>query len=320
MVLQVSGVRDESGAIHAGLITVHPTGDPVSLKGTLGQLDLQQQTFMIGDQLIDYAQVQPVPDMSTMEDLPVSVTGTMVQTTLVAQSISRFETEIYDSLDEFGIDGFLQGPTGLNRWRLGPYRVELDPATLFEGVLAEDLTEGVRVQLQGELRNRVLYVDRARSANRVWLESRIASLDDGEGTIVLDGMAGLTIHTNDLTRFRGDAGQFSDLQTDDHVRVYAQPLDDQSAIAGFIFETVAQPLEDRFRIRGPVTGVSDPRFDILGIEIDTTANMGIAFYDPDGRSVTQSEFINALGTGSNVQAKGLWVSGFVVFEEMEIMR
>lgn len=320
MVLQVSGVADESGAIHAGRIAVRPADSQVSLKGTLRHLDLHQKTFRINDQLIDYSQVQPPPDAQTLDHLPVSVTGTLGQTMLIAQSVSRFDTESFHSLDAFGIDGFLRGPIGPDRWRLGPYQVDISTATMFEGLLSEDLTEGLRVQLQGELRNRVLYVNRTRSTMRAWLESRIASVNEDQGTIALDGMAGLTIRTNSLTRIRGDAGQFSDLQTDDHIRVYAHPLDDQAASARFIFETVAAPLEDRFRIKGPVTAVSDPLFEILGVVIDTTANLGIAFIGINGQTVTQSDFIASLSTESTVHVKGQWIDDFIVYEEMAIVR
>ena len=250
MVLRVSGLVDESGAIHAGLITVQPGTGQASLKGTLQQLDLQQQTFMINDQLVDYSQIQPPPDMLSLEDQPVSVKGALDDTTLMAQSITRFDTETFDSLNEFGIDGFLQGPISPNRWQLGSYHVEVDPSSMFEGLLSEDLTEGIRVQLRGQLRNRILYVHRTRATTRVWLESSIAKVDNDLETIVVEGMETITIQTNQLTRIRGEASQFSDFEPGDHVRIYAHPLDDQSVIARFIFETAAAPLEDRFRFRG----------------------------------------------------------------------
>ena len=320
MVLRVSGVVDGSGAIHAGLIAVQPADSQISLKGTLQHLDLQEQTFMINDQLVDYSQSQPAPDVSALEDQSVSVKGELDNTTLMAQSVSRFDTETFESLNEFSIDGFLQGPIAFNRWQLRPYQVELDPAALFEGVLAEDLTEGIRVQLHGRLRNRILLVNRARATARVWLESTIASVDVDQETIVLEGMNALTIPTNRLTRIRGFASQFSDFQTGDHVRIYAQALDDQSAIASFIFETSAAPLEDRFRIQGPVTHVADPLFEILGVEIDSSANAGIAFFNIEDQPITQNEFIDALSTESTVQAKGQWISGIIVYEEMAIVR
>ncbi len=319
IVLRVSGVVDESGAIHAGLITVQTAGSQVSLKGSLQHLDLQSQTFMINDQLVDYSQEQPAPDVLSLEGQSVSVKGELDNTTLLAQSVSRFDTERFESLDEFSIDGFLQGPIGLNRWQLGPYQVELDPATLFEGVLSEDLTEGIRVQLHGRLRNRILLVDRTRATTRVWLESNIASVDADQETIILEGMSALTILTNRLSRIRGYANQFSDFQPGDHVRIYAQALDEHSAIASFIFETSAAPLEDHFRIQGPVTQVADPLFEILGVEIDSSANAGISFFNIEDQPITQNEFINALSTESTVQAKGQWISGIIVYEEMAIV-
>ena len=73
LVLRVGGVVDEADAIHAVLITVQPEGSQLSLKDTLQHLDLQEQTFTINDQLVDYSQCQPAPDVSSLEEQSVPV-------------------------------------------------------------------------------------------------------------------------------------------------------------------------------------------------------------------------------------------------------
>ncbi len=323
MVLQVSGTLDALGDIHAGhvaLLAGNTAPDLVVLvKGRIQNLDTNTKHFQINDLLVDYSRVQNAAEL-VAEDHSVAVEGALNGEILLADSLRRFATDLFDSAEEFSMDGFITASLGVGLWRMGPYRIRIDAATWFEGIDPEELETGVRVVVQGRLRERLLDVRRVKAASRVRLESNVAAVDTANRTLILAGIDGLSIHLNPLTLIRGGALTLTGISPGDHVRVSAQHRQDGSVLAVDIFKNLTNAQDARYLLQGPVTGTADQQFELMGIGIDPYADGGIVFYDTDSVALTGEEFLSSLSIGSLARVTGRWEDGQLIYEIMAVIR
>ncbi|MBI5895120.1 MAG: hypothetical protein HZB24_03600 [Desulfobacterales bacterium] len=323
MVLQVSGTLDALGAIHAGYIALAAesmTPDrTVAVKGLIQNLNSAEDRFQINDLIVDYSQVQDAAELLT-EDGSIAVQGTLNDNVLIATALRRFETELFDSVENFSVDGFITADAGGGQWRMGPYRIRIDAATGFEGMDPEDLTTGVRIVVQGRLQARLLEAHRVKVTSRVRMESNVAAVDVDNRTVTLDGMAGIFIRLNILTHIHGGALTLAGIAPGDHVRVFGQYREDGSVVAVDLFENLTDAQDARFILQGPVTEVAAPAFYLMGTEILTDANEDIDFYYVDSASLTADEYLSALAVGSLTRVTGRWENTQLLYETMAIIR
>jgi hypothetical protein len=322
-VLQVSGTLDAQGAIHAGhvaLLADAMTADrTVTVKGRVQELDLDADRFQINGLVVDCSQVTDAAELLT-EDGAIAVEGTLSGDILVAAFLQPFEIDLFDSVENFSIDGFIAAPAGAGEWRMGPYRIRIAAATGFEGLEPEDLASGIRVVVQGRLQARFLEARRVKATSRVRLESNVATVDNDNRTITLEGMATIPIRLNILTFVHGGALTLSGIETGDHVRVLGHYREDGSVTATDLFENLTDAQDTRFILQGPVTDVAAPTFDLLGTTMDTNANEAISFYDTQEASLSAEAFLSDLAVDSVVRITGRWEVGQLFYETMTIIR
>lgn len=320
MVIRISGPTDAQGAVHAAYIAwVADSSQGVGavLRGPVQALDTVRKTFQINALTIDYSQADVPPDLIAPQRT-VSVEGLPASGLLVADVVRPFETESFDSVDDFFIDGFISMADG--QWHLNGYRLQLSTQTQFDGLSGEDLGSGMRVWVRGRLRNRVLVANRLSSADHVRLASSVAAIDRTNGVLTLEGMPALTIRTNSLTRFQSAANDLADIAPGDHLHIFAYPLDNLSVAADIVLVRPAADRLDRFLLQGPVTVPGAPRFTVLGEAIDATLDPETAFYDADGTPFSAADFLAALQEGTIVRISGRIVSGQVHYEVMALVR
>lgn len=319
MVLQAAGPVDGEGAVHSGLIALQDDdGNPIGLKGPIQALNRQQHTFRINALFVDYSQAD-APQALLTEGRAVAVQGHLSGETLLAISVQSFATNAFSSADHFIVDGFITGAITANQWQMGDYRLQFGGGTMFEGMLPEDLTAGIHIQVRGRLQNRVLQATRIALMSRVRLESNVADVDEPNGELTLEGMMPLTVHITALTRIHGNAATLGDIAPGDHVRIYGTAIDD-AAFSGILFKAFNPAQDDRWILQGPVSSIASPQFTILGVTLDTTANEGIDFYDADGHQVTADQFLSALNAAAVVRVIGQWEANQLMYREMAVIR
>jgi hypothetical protein len=322
MVLRVSATPDAQGALHAGniaLLADAMTPDrTVTVKGQVQALDLDAQRFQINDLVVDCSQVAEATELLTEADA-IAVRGRLSADILVADSLQPFETDLFDAVENFSIDGFIAAPAGVGLWRLGPYRIRIDAATAFDGLEPDDLAAGIRVTVQGRLQARLLSARRVKITSRVGMESNVAAVDQDNRTITLEGMTAIPIRVNILTHIHGAALTLSGIEPGDHVRLFGQYEEDGSVTAVDLFESLVDAQDERFILQGPVTAVAPPAFNLMGMPIDTNANQAISFSDSDSASLSANEFLSTLGTDSVVRVSGRWEQAQLLYETMAII-
>jgi hypothetical protein len=324
MVLEVSGPVDDAGIVHAGYIglaapRVEPA-TPVAVKGRIRDLDTQQKMFRINDLIIDFGDAQAPPE-ALLENRMVSVRGHLLQETLVAGTVDLFEIESFDALPDLSLEGFIVPSDGAYQWAMGPYQLQFDQHTRYDGLDPEDVAPGVRLLVRGSLQNQVLLVESVSPTARVSLESNVAYVDPSNGELVLEGMHPLVVRVNAQTRFVAQARELSDIQVGDHVRLHAYPLDgNQSVSAVRILVLPGRGNRNKFHMEGPVTRIFATQFEILGVPIDTQASAGNRFHDVDENQVGAADFLNALSVDDSVRVSGRLVGNRVDYEKMGIIR
>lgn len=322
MVLKISGPVDADGAIHAGYIVrvadAMSTGTTVGVKGLPYLLDTRNQQFHINDLTVDYSQVSDPPDLLE-QDLSIAVEGQLTGDVLIAQTLRRFDTEAFDTADDFSVDGFITAPLSGNVYRMGHYRVRINAATRFDGVTPEELESGIRVQVTGGLADRVVSARKVMAASRVRLESNVATVDLDNRIVTLDGIENTDIHVNFLTRIFGNALFLAGLAPGDHVRILAYSRIDGAVTATDIFVSPTD-MQERFVLQGAVTGLSGARFDLLNQTIDTSAHPSAAYHDRDGTALTPMDFMQRLNIGALVRITGSWEQTQLIYEEINLIR
>ena len=162
-VLEVSGLVDELGVIHATFIEkmadALAPGDPVDLKGVVQGVDALAQTFRIQMLVVDYgaADVGALPGGVPMEGQWLEVKGSLDENGILVASRLLVEDEIGASeADVFEIEGFITVFDSILDFMVSELSVQTTLDTVFEGLAPGDLTVGERLIVRGELKQGVL--------------------------------------------------------------------------------------------------------------------------------------------------------------------
>lgn len=162
-VLEVSGLVDELGVIHATFIEKKADalipGGQVDLKGVVQGVDASAQTFRIQMLVVDYgaADVGAFPGGAPVDGQLLEVKGALDENGTLVASQLLIEDEIgANNADIFEIEGFITGFDSILDFMVNGLSVQSTLATVFEGLAAGDLEIGERLIVRGELKEGVL--------------------------------------------------------------------------------------------------------------------------------------------------------------------
>ena len=154
----VSGFVDDTGAIRATYIERIGTFNPgavVEINGLIMDLDTDQQTFAINDQIVSYvsADTSRLPDGGVTDDLLVEVQGTLesVGGIMKADFIEPGDAlEVLDS-DQLEVTGFVTDIVSIAEFTIGNIPVRTDASTDFIDGIPEDIALGTKLEAEGRL-------------------------------------------------------------------------------------------------------------------------------------------------------------------------
>lgn len=204
-VVEVSGFRDENGAIRATYIEkkANSTDGPVEveLKGTITAVDATAQTITIGTQVVYIANASligfstPAVNDFILAIGNYSVSGDKVlSATVVELKSSVLDTKDQDIAEMEGIVTEIGVPTG--ELKLDGQIVHFDQlSTVFNGGLPTDLAVGVKLEVEGSLQSGVVIADEITFEENIELQDNIRSVDSVNSTVTLQGL-GLTVQYN----------------------------------------------------------------------------------------------------------------------------
>ena len=308
-VLEVSGMVDGEGLIRATFVAKKadsPLPDTeVGVRGHICDVDTLLETFCINLLLVDYSlvDVRRLPDGFPANGQLVEVKGTLDgNSVLIADHISLVDDLGVDNAERAEIEGIVTEFFSLSDFSIGNVAVHTDGQTSFEGLDPADVAIDSRLAVKGPLIDGVLQADKVIARTTVKLKSTVTATDLTEKTITLDGLEDTIVRVNDLTRFLGKADGLDEIQIDDHAAVFGRLLPDNSVLASKVMINPAS--DDKVLLKGPVTSFSSPQLDIVGTTVDTTIVPDDGFATSDGGPLTRDEFLNTVGNGDIVNARG----------------
>jgi hypothetical protein len=318
--VEVSGFRDAQGVIHATRIEPKDANDAFEITGTVANHDAVARRFDIGTLTVDYsaAQLDDLPGGAPQNGLLVEVKGGTLDANGVLRA-TRVEGK-RDGMDDdrdAEVEGLITRFVSVTDFDVGGRPVTTTSGTRFEDGTSADLALGVRVEVEGDIRNGVLIAEKVkfeREAN-LRVSAGIESIDAGAGTF---SVLGITIQSHAGTRFedKTDAQlrpfDLTSLRVGDFVEVRGSPGTAPGSIAAALVER-----EDagRIELRGIAADVAQPQLTILGVTVFTNGNT--EFEDEGDNPISSADFF-ARAPGRLVSVDGRLEGAVLVAREIEL--
>jgi hypothetical protein len=166
-VIEVSGLPDDTGNIHATLVELKaasfiPGIDEIGVRGTIKNLNPIISTFQINGLTVNYLLATNLPPGGPANGQYVEVKGTnLLGVVLIADSIALDDNTL--GVTDAGVvqlQGFVTAMTPPSQFTVGVQPVQTTASTVFEGGTAGDIAVGKKVQVDGALAGGMLTATR----------------------------------------------------------------------------------------------------------------------------------------------------------------
>ena len=344
-IVEVSGLVDEIGAIHASFIEVKTAALNIEVKGQISALDSPPGTFKINDLLVDYTIVPAVIDNSIPGGLAVDQfvevkgTGTCIPGALQTDTFDASNIEL--AFQDAGaiptgqraeIEGIVTTdiipssglPSGV--FTIGDRQVETTPNTRYlpEDFLPEEIVVGTKLEVHGTTdSNGVLTASKISLRENIRFESDVkVSSVSGTGLNILftlDGFPNIIITTNSLTdidpNFVDSTVNPPIVNPSGHVRIRGSKGPGNNVLATRI---QGRNIGTNVFVQGPAESVSDPMITLLnGFQVDTSS---LELEDIDDIAITRAKFFSLVQPGTLVKFNGTLQTGtnIITWAEAEL--
>ncbi len=330
-IVEVSGFYNENGSLVATRIEKQGTlslgVSEVELKGTIIGFN-GSDTFTVDGITVTFDGATDLSDVpgGVIEDGQfVEVKGTLVTTTAINATRIELEDEgIEDSADTVSLEGFVSDFVNTGNFRVSGQRVNAAAAVFSPAGLADSITSGDKVEVEGPVEAGVLQATRVEQrGGDVRISAVVFSRNTSAGTVsltVVSGQPVLTVNTDSRTQLE-----------DSHFEVEPFGLADINAgdfleIEGYIDgggNIVASQIQrdepDRIELRGPVDVLTTAGDDlsgsvsVLGVAIRTDESTD--FEDELDGDISGDLFFDRVSDGDLVEYRDEQADG--IAEEVE---
>ncbi len=286
------------------LASKYLTTTAVDISGTVSQLDLDEQTFIIGGQRVSFANLD-AGELS--EGDVVQLNGNLSEGLLVATSLTQLSPPYRGSAGETAtMVGYISHLLSGDRFKMLDYTINIDNQTTFIAGKRTELTTNSRVRVHATFNSRGhLVADEITFLLPATIHV-VAAVDAIDGSRIT--LAGIDVTSQDTTLMLDNSAYiraFStrDIGVGDILLVYGY----QSSEGITLSRLERRANLDVTVIQGPANGnVNSPRFDLLGVQVDTSAiNPKNGFSGANGNPISHDQFYAALQRGETVYASGL---------------
>ncbi len=313
--VELSGFFDGNGTLIASRIENKNGSDNfVELKGNI--TGLNGTAFTLKGISVDAssARLEDLPN-GLQENTYVEVKGSFDGTRIIATKVESEEFEFGDS-DEFEIEGFISDLAG-NQFKVNGITVDISNNPKMEPRNMQ-LANNLQIEVEGRLVNGILQASELKMrTGEVELQAYISSVDYDNNTFDVTlgtNSQTLTIATGIETEFEYETpninNRLENLRAGQFVEIEGYQDD-----AGNIFAVEVEISEpDEIEIQGQLTDIQSDRITILGAEFSLSTSTRFELND---RSVTLSDFINAVSPASWVKVEDSNHDGFADKVELE---
>ena len=263
-IVEVSGFYNENGSLVATRIEKQGTlslgVSEVELKGTIIGFN-GSDTFTVDGITVTFdgaTDLSDVPGGVIEDDQFVEVKGTLVTTTAINATRIELEDEgIEDSADTVSLEGFVSDFVNTGNFRVSGQRVNAAAAVFSPADLADSITSGDKVEVEGPVEAGVLRATRVEQrGGDVRISAVVFSRDTSAGTVsltVVSGQPVLTVNIDSRTqledsRFEVEPFGLADINTGDFLEIEGY-IDGGGNI---VASQIQRDEPDRIELRGPV--------------------------------------------------------------------
>jgi hypothetical protein len=308
MVLEVSGLDDESGRILATFVKKVadslPLDGEVELKGVVRNVTPPLQRFEIRQMTVDYS----AADLGGLGGTPpeagqlVKVRGRLEPANvLVAERLELEEEFGSRPFDVVELEGIISQGEAAGQFGIGRYTVRVDRGTSFNSLAPQDLNPGTRVVVHGSLTGRTILAGEIFLPERIRIESDVSSVDFDEKSLALAGLEPIRVFSTATTLIIGIASAFDHIGPGNHLRVLGRQKGGDIVASTMVITPSRKDVE----LAGPVQAVLEPFVTVLGIEIDTSSIPPEGFKDESGNPLLPDGFFGVVQPGSSVSFEGV---------------
>lgn len=326
--VEISGYVNENGDFYATLVELEDDETEVKLKGNVANLDVDAQTFTLGELTIDYSTAE-FDDM-TMEDLAdglfVKVEGETFDSetmTLTADEVENKEqSDIDEDTDEVTIAGIVKNyDEEAGSFSVNQYDFVVSDSTEFEDGTVDTLANGIIVKVEAVLDGDQLVAEevefKARDA-RSKVEGQVTDIDAEAMTFVLNDTT-FTVTSETQYEDESDLDErrftFDNIEVNDWLKVVSRQDEEGNAIALKV-KRIEEDERDG-EVKGRVSAVSTEGMTVANANV--TFDENTEFEDDDG-TISLEDFI-ALVDSRNaviVEVEGDYADGSLLATEVEV--
>jgi len=321
-IVEVSGLVDTAGQIRATRIEKEGLPYEVQLTGIVSNI-VANTRFNIGTQIVDYSNAALVEGFA-----PAGVisNGDRVRVTVDKSAAPQFgaggeilaTTVAYrgtfvniEDAEDGDIEGLITNFVNQSSFRLAGFAVVTNARTEYSGGTAGDLGDNIRVEAEGEFdATGALVADKIefRTEGEARIEATVDSIDIAQNALMVFG---IEVEVTPLTRIEDKRDELrpfgiGNLSRGDFLKIEGS-WDGNGKVVAIRLERLEG--EDKFKIRGQLTGAASPAFTLLGKTVQTDAVI-TSFSVDDVEGQTSTDFFNAvelcLPTAEGCFAESAW--------------
>jgi cytochrome c-type biogenesis protein CcmE len=245
-IIEVSGHIKDDDTLLATYITIENDAMTLIVKGTIAELNVAEQTFQINGLDVDFSGAAGNTTQLNEGDL-VRIEGFLTEDDIFLAS----ELILWDPIGEQDtvsqpavVAGIVNNFKSVHNFSINYIPVTTDDETVFVGITADQLTNGVSVVVTGTLSDGVLNADVIEVNGQFIVQhGTVQSIDLVNGTITLAEAATALIQVSGATEFTGEVNTFEALSLEDNVMVsgWRRPDGSISALELFVFPQFPSP-------------------------------------------------------------------------------
>ncbi len=276
-----------------------------TLSGIISKLDPRNQTFVVGNQIVSYANTGLSAGDLTEGSL-VQLTGSFSEGQLQASSIERIEPRFKGNEgDTLTLTGYVGTTATETQFEIMANPVYINADTVFANGSLRELKADSRIRVSATFNaGGQLVADNIRFLHPATI--RISAAVDGINGDHLT-LAGIEVSGNSATLMLDNRDQYrafslSDIGVGDLLTVYGRQTPDGIQLT----RLERLPSLSSTVIQGPLGFTANAQaFDLLGINIDTTAiDASSGFTDAAGNAIDRKAFYSAIQAGDILYASG----------------
>jgi len=315
--IEVHGVRDDAGVIHATRVEKLAVAGGNGVRGAVS--GKTGTTFNIGGFTITFgAGTTMVPSGVAFANGDI-VDARLNGSTATQITVERLDHPEFEPAEgqELSFEGILSGFSATGTFKVGTQQVSLGTSARIEGGVLADLVDGVKVEAEGHtITGDVLNAEKITIKDNIRIEANAAT--SGSANVL-----GKTVTITSKTRLDNLASGAS-ITAGDGLRVRGFVNRDGSTITATRVTKISNPVDaDKMIIQGPVKNINATAHTLTIMGITVSAGSAIARPNDDNGTDTltmplDSFFSSLTEDRTIVKAKGSFASGSLAASEIEL--